>query len=62
MGCVRLYLNDPIEDNANHDWDDYKCNWESTLTASLFQPDVWQFEVAPWPERIFNGRYPRPLN
>lgn len=53
------YLNDPIEDNPNHDWDDYKRNWESTLTASLFQPEVWQFEVAPWPERIFNGKYPR---
>ncbi|HLP77652.1 MAG TPA: hypothetical protein VK327_12130 [Candidatus Paceibacterota bacterium] len=52
------YLNDPIEDNANHDWDDYKRNWECTLTASLFQPEVWQYEVAPWPERIFNGRYP----
>ncbi len=53
------YLNDPIEDNPNHDWNDYKRNWESTLTASLFQPDVWQYEVAPWPERIFSGRYPR---
>jgi hypothetical protein len=53
------YLNDPIEDNPNYDWDDYKRNWESTLTASLFQPEVWQFEVAPWPERIFNGRYPK---
>lgn len=53
------YLNDPIEDNPNHDWNDYQRNWESTLTASLLQPDVWHFEVAPWPERIFNGRYPR---
>ena len=53
------YLNDPIEDNPNYDWDDYKNNWESTLTASLFQPEVSQYEVAPWPERIFNGRYPR---
>ncbi len=53
------YLNDPIEDNPNHDWNDYQRNWESTLTASLFQPEVWQYEVAPWPERIFNGRYPR---
>jgi hypothetical protein len=53
------YLNDPIEDNPNHDWNDYQYNWESTLTASLLQPDVWNFEVAPWPERIFNGRYPR---
>jgi hypothetical protein len=53
------YLNDPIEDNPNHDWEDYRVNWESTLVASLFQPEVWQFEVAPWPERIFAGRYPR---
>jgi len=53
------YLNDPIEDNPNYDWDDYQRNWECTLVASLFQPEVSQFEVAPWPERIFRGRYPR---
>ncbi len=53
------YLNDPIEDNPNHDWNDYQKNWESTLTASLFQPEVSQYEVAPWPERVFNGRFPR---
>jgi hypothetical protein len=53
------YLNDPIEDNPNHDWQDYRRNWESTLTASLFQPEVFKYEVAPWPERVFGGRYPR---
>jgi hypothetical protein len=53
------YLNDPIEDNPNHDWSDYQRNWESTLVASLFQSEVWQYEVAPWPERIFGGKYPR---
>jgi hypothetical protein len=53
------YLNDPIEDNPDHDWHDYQANWESTLVASLFQPEVWQYEVAPWPERVFGGRYPR---
>jgi hypothetical protein len=52
------YLNDPIEDNPDHDWTDYRVNWESTLVASLFQPDVAQYEVAPWPERIFGGKYP----
>jgi hypothetical protein len=52
------YLNDPIEDNPNHDWNDYQRNWESTLVASLFQPEVRQYEVAPWPERIFAGKYP----
>jgi hypothetical protein len=53
------YLNDPIEDNPNHDWNDYKKNWESTLTASLLQPEIWRYEVAPWPERIFGRSYPR---
>jgi hypothetical protein len=53
------YLNDPIEDNPDHGWDDYRRNWECTLTASLFQPEVWRYEVAPWPERIFSKRYPR---
>ena len=52
------YLNDPIEDNPNHSWTDYRTNWESTLTASLLQPEVWRYEIMPWPERIFNGKYP----
>ncbi len=52
------YLNDPIEDDPNHDWDDYRANWESTLTASLLQPDVWRYEIMPWPERVFNSQHP----
>jgi hypothetical protein len=52
------FLNDPVEDNPDHDWTDYRVNWESTMVASLLQPDVWRFEVAPWPERVFSGRYP----
>ena len=52
------YLNDPVEDNPAHDWEDYRRNWQSTLTASLFQPEVWRYEVAPWPERVLGGRYP----
>jgi hypothetical protein len=52
------FLNDPVEDNPGHDWTDYRVNWESTMVASLLQPDVWRFEVAPWPERVFGGRYP----
>ena len=58
-GRTVWYLNDPVEDNPRHDWTDYRSNWESTLTASLLQPEVWRFEVAPWPERVFGGRYPR---
>jgi hypothetical protein len=58
-GRTVWYLNDPVEDNPDHDWNDYRGNWESTLVASLFQPEVWRFEVAPWPERVFNGKYPK---
>jgi hypothetical protein len=52
------YLNDPIEDNARHSWWDYRTNWESTLVASLLQPEVWHFEIMPWPHRIFEKKYP----
>ncbi len=57
-GGTVWFLNDPIEDNPDHSWDDYKTNWESTQTASLLWPQVSRFEVMPWPERIYRGRYP----
>jgi hypothetical protein len=57
-GRTVWYLNDPVEDNPRHDWTDYKTNWESTLVASLLQPEVSRYEVSPWPERVFGGRYP----
>ena len=52
------YLNDPIEDNAHHSWWDYRTNWESTLVASLLQPEVWHYEIMPWPHRVFEKKYP----
>lgn len=58
-GRTVWYLNDPVEDDPNHDWEDYRANWESTLVASLLQPEVWRYEVMPWPERVFAGRYPK---
>lgn len=58
-GRQAWYLADPIEDNADHDWGDYRRNYHSTLIASLLQPDIWQYEVMPWPERIFiDSKYP----
>jgi hypothetical protein len=57
-GGTVWFLNDPIEDNPDHSWDDYKTNWESTLTASLLWPQVWRYEVMPWPERIYRRSYP----
>jgi hypothetical protein len=52
------YLNDPVEDNPKHTWTDYRANWESTLTASLLNSEVWRFEVMPWPSRVFNDMHP----
>ena len=51
------YLNDPVEDNTRHTWQDLKNNWENTLTASLLQPEVYRYEIMPWPERIFTRPY-----
>jgi hypothetical protein len=57
-GRLVWYLNDPVEDDPNHDWNDYRLNWESTLAASLLQPEVWHYEIMPWPERVFNDKHP----
>ena len=53
------FLNDPIEDNARHDWDDYRYNYKATLIASLLHPNVWHYEICPWPSRVMNGKYPQ---
>jgi hypothetical protein len=52
------FLADPVEDNPDHDWRDYKRNYEATLIASLFWHEVARYEVMPWPDRIFKGVYP----
>lgn len=51
------FLADPIEDNPNCAWDDYRRNWECTVTASLFFPEVSRFEVVPWPRRVYTATY-----
>ena len=51
-------LADPIEDNPHYCWDDYRVNWECTVTASLLVPESERFEIMPWPSRIFKGTYP----
>ena len=52
------FLHDPIEDNPNYTWSDYKQNYLKTVVASLLHPGVAHYEVAPWPRRIFQGTYP----
>jgi hypothetical protein len=56
-GRKMWFLADPVEDNPNRTWEDYRRNYECTVIASLFFPEAWGFEVMPWPSRIFRGRY-----
>ncbi len=55
-GRKMFFLTDPIEDRAK-DWDDYKRNYQATFTAQLLYPGVGDYEVMPWPERIYEGLY-----
>lgn len=58
-GRKMIFLTDPIEDRAR-DWGDYKRNYQATFTAEILYPMVDNFEVMPWPERIFTRPYRLP--
>ncbi|SFW67574.1 hypothetical protein [Chitinophaga sancti] len=49
-------LTDPIEDWPR-DWSDYKRNYQATFTAKILYPMVADYEVMPWPERIYTSPY-----
>lgn len=51
-----IFLTDPIED-ARRTWDDYKKNYQATFTAQLMYPMVADYEVMPWPSRIYLGKF-----
>ncbi|MBX7258295.1 MAG: hypothetical protein K1Y02_18170, partial [Candidatus Hydrogenedentes bacterium] len=53
------FLADPVEDNPNRSWNDYRLNYECTVIASLMWPETSRYEVMPWPDRIFKGSYPK---
>lgn len=55
-GRKMFFLTDPIEDRAR-DWADYKKNYEATFTAQLLYPNIDNYEVMPWPDRIYEGLY-----
>lgn len=55
-GRKMFFLTDPIEDRAK-DWDDYKRNYQATFTAQLLYPHMNNYEVMPWPDRIYEGLY-----
>jgi hypothetical protein len=55
-GRKMFFLTDPIEDWPR-DWADYKKNYEATFTAQLLYPMIADYEVMPWPDRIYEGLY-----
>ena len=55
-GRKMFFLTDPIEDWPR-DWVDYKHNYEATFTAQLLYPNIADYEIMPWPERIYEGLY-----
>lgn len=55
-GRKMFFLTDPIEDWPR-DWADYKKNYQATFTAQLLYPQIADYEIMPWPERIYEGLY-----
>ena len=55
-GRKMFFLTDPIEDRAK-DWEDYRRNYQATFTAQLLYPQIDNYEVMPWPDRIYEGLY-----
>ncbi len=53
------FLHDPIEDNPIFDWNDYRKNYFCTVSASLLHPKINTYEICPWPNRVFNSKYPK---
>lgn len=51
-----FFLTDPIEDRRQT-WDDYKRNYQATYTAQLLYPMTADYEVMPWPNRIYLGKF-----
>jgi hypothetical protein len=55
-GRKMFFLTDPIEDWPR-DWADYKKNYQATFAAQLLYPMIADYEVMPWPDRIYQGSY-----
>ena len=55
-GRKMYFLTDPIEDQVV-DWEDYRRNYQATYTAQLLYPDINDYEMMPWPDRIYERSY-----
>lgn len=56
-GRKMYFLTDPIEDRVVN-WEDYKRNYQATFVAQLLYPNIADYEVMPWPDRIYERQYP----
>ncbi len=55
-GRKMFFLTDPIE-VWPRDWVDYNKNYQATFAAQLLYPMIADYEVMPWPDRIYEGYY-----
>lgn len=60
-GRKMWFLHDPIEDNPEYTWENFRENYLKTVIASLLHPAVHHYEAVTWPSRVFNGIYPRKM-
>lgn len=60
-GRKMWFLHDPVEDFPEYTWEDFRSNYLKTVAASLMHPEVYTYEVCPWPTRVFHGIYPKKM-
>lgn len=58
-GRKMWFLHDPVEDNPEYTWENFRANYLKTVVASLLHPEVHHYEVSPWPTRVMTGVYPK---
>ncbi len=56
-GIPCYMLADPVEDDPRYSWEDYRKWYNQCLVAMLQFPWVHDFEVMPWPDRVFLPGY-----
>lgn len=50
-------LADPVEDDPQYSWDEYRLWYNQCLVAMMQFPWMNDFEVMPWPDRVFLPGY-----
>ena len=53
-GKKAIFIHDAVQDDKSRSWSDYRRDYYRTVSASLMYPEVWRYEVSPWPNRVMN--------